>query len=48
VWRDGGTLQIGNVRAPVGLDPNINYGITSDELQGAVYDGLVQYAPDGT
>lgn len=44
----GGTLQIGNVRAPVGLDPNINYGITSDELQGAVYDGLVRYAPDGT
>jgi len=44
----GGTLQIGNIRAPVGLDPNVNFGITSYELQGSVYDTLVRYAPDGT
>jgi ABC-type transport system substrate-binding protein len=43
----GGVLRIGNVRAPLGLDPHINYGITSSELQGNVYDSLVQYDPDG-
>ena len=39
----GGTLKFGLSRDAIGLDPHLNYGITSWSVQGNVYDTLVQY-----
>jgi len=43
----GGTLRYGLVRDPTTFDPHINDGVTSSSIQGNVYDGLVEFGPDG-
>jgi peptide/nickel transport system substrate-binding protein len=43
----GGVLKFGIARDAVGLDPHLNYGVTSWSVQGNVYDTLVQYDPQG-
>jgi peptide/nickel transport system substrate-binding protein len=43
----GGTLRFGLSRDAVGLDPHINFGVTSSSVQGNVYDNLVDYDVKG-
>lgn len=43
----GGTLKFGLSRDAIGLDPHLNYGVTSSSVQGNVYDTLVQYDVQG-
>ena len=43
----GGVFRFGMARDAVGLDPHLNYGVTSWSVQGNVYDTLVQYDEQG-
>ncbi|MGQ0568564.1 MAG: ABC transporter substrate-binding protein, partial [Armatimonadota bacterium] len=43
----GGVLRFGIARDAIGLDPHLNYGVTSWSVQGNVYDTLVQYGGQG-
>jgi ABC-type transport system substrate-binding protein len=43
----GGTFRFGIARDAIGLDPHLNYGVTSWSVQGNVYDTLVQYNGQG-
>ena len=43
----GGTLRFGLSRDAIGIDPHINFGVTSSSVQGNVYDNLVDYDPKG-
>lgn len=44
----GGILRFGISRDPIGMDPNIGYGVSSASLQGNIYDTLVEFTADGS
>lgn len=43
----GQVLRFGIARDAIGLDPHLNYGVTSWSVQGNVYDTLLQYDGQG-
>jgi len=43
----GGTLQCATLRDAIGFDPHLDYGASSADLQGNVYDPLINYDERG-